>query len=66
MSKVEALRRALMERGDGTSEELAGFIEQQYGVRVDPRIVPVLKATLRDKELLASRRRTPPATPEAA
>ena len=64
MSKVEALRRALMEVGDVPAEELAAFIGRQYGVKVDARIVPVLRATLKDKELLAGRRRAPSPAPD--
>ncbi len=59
MSKVEALRRALTELGDASADELAAHIGRRYGLTVDPRFVPVLKATLKDKEMLATRKRPP-------
>jgi hypothetical protein len=59
MDKVEAVRLALAERGDLSAQELAAFVRARYGVDVDPRFVPVIKAMLRDKELLALARPTP-------
>ena len=60
MDKIEAVRLALVEVGDVTAEELAAFVKDRYGVTVEPRIVPIIKATLRDKERmeLARQRRT--------
>lgn len=63
MSKVEALRRALIELGDSSSEALAAYMTTHYAVRVEPRIVPVLRAMIRDKELLARWKRPPETTP---
>lgn len=57
MSQAEALRRALAELGEVPAEELAAHMAAAYGVRVRPQFVPVLKATLRDKEILARWRR---------
>jgi hypothetical protein len=56
LDKLEAVRRALRELGDGSNEEVAAFIEKAYGVAARPPVIPVLKATLRDKEMLAQRR----------
>lgn len=53
MTQVEAVRRALAELGDVSAEGLASFIRANYGVTVRPQIVPVLKAMLKDEELLA-------------
>jgi HEAT repeats/PBS lyase HEAT-like repeat len=44
-------------RGDASAEELAAFVQKNYGVTVRPQFVPVLKATLKDKENLAGWRR---------
>jgi hypothetical protein len=57
MNQAEALRRAMVELGDASAEELAAFIGTKYGVTVRPQFVPVLKATLKDKEILAKWRR---------
>ena len=50
MDKIEAVRLALAEVGDVTAEELVAFVKVRYGVTVEPKIVPIIKATLRDKE----------------
>jgi hypothetical protein len=57
MNQAEAFRLALAELGDVSAEELAAFMRKNYGVRVRPQFVPVLKATLKDKENLAEWRR---------
>jgi hypothetical protein len=57
MTQAEALRFALRELGDASAEELAAYIGAKYGITVKPQFVPVLKATVRDKEILAERRR---------
>ena len=57
MTQAEALRLALRELGDASAEELAAYIGANYGITVKPQFVPVLKATVRDKEVLAERRR---------
>ena len=57
MNQAEAVRRAMVELGDVPAEELAAFIGTKYGVTVRPQFVPVLKATLKDKEILAEWRR---------
>ncbi len=57
MNQVEAVRSALREAGDVSAEELVGFIRTNYGVRIRPQIVPILKATSKDEEILAAWRR---------
>jgi hypothetical protein len=57
MNQAGAVRRAMVELGDVSAEELAAFIGTKYGVTVRPQFVPVLKATLKDKEILAEWRR---------
>jgi hypothetical protein len=57
MEKVEAVRLALAERGDLPCEELAAFVQARFGVKVEPRLLPVIKAMLRDREALAAARR---------
>lgn len=55
MSKIEAIRRTLLDIGDAAPEQLAAHMQAAYGVRIDPRFIPVLKATLRDKDQLCRR-----------
>ena len=50
MDKIEAVRLALAELGDVTAEELVAFVKVRYSVAVQTNIVPIIKATLRDKE----------------
>ena len=57
MNQAEAVRLAMAELGDVSAEELVAFIRTKYGVTVRPQFVPVLKATLKDKEILAEWRR---------
>ena len=53
MNRTELFRLALAEIGDAPSAELSSFIQDKYGVRIDPRYIPVLRATLQDKERMA-------------
>jgi hypothetical protein len=57
MDQAEARWRALAELGDLSAEELPAFMQKTYGVMVRPQFVPILKATLKDKEMLAEWRR---------
>ncbi len=66
MNQAEALRRAMMELGDAPAEELTAFMQKNYGVTVRPQFIPVLKATLKDKELLAEWRRKSAAAAQAS
>ena len=53
MKQVEAVHRALIELGNVSHQALADFIKANYGVVVRPKIVPILKATIKDEEILA-------------
>jgi hypothetical protein len=53
MGPVEAVKRALEELGEATDAELAAFVRERFGVRVLPPFLPVIRATLRGKRLLA-------------
>jgi hypothetical protein len=50
MERMEIVRQALVELGDAPSQELSSFIEQKYGVKIEPKYVPLFKATIRDLE----------------
>ena len=56
ISKEEAVRLALGKLGDRPSAHLAAFIEQRYGIRIDPKFIPIYKASVRDKERLKEAR----------
>lgn len=53
MNRTELFRLALAEIGDAPADEMSSFIQEKYGVRIDPRFIPVLRATLQDKERMA-------------
>jgi len=53
MERMELIRQALLELGDAPSQDLSSFIEQKYGVKIEPKFVPLFKATIRDMERLA-------------
>lgn len=50
MDKTEAFRLAVAEVGTRPSEWLSSFIEQQYGVKIEPRHIPLFRASLEDRE----------------
>ena len=54
MDKVEAVRLALAEVGDVPAAELVAFVERVYGVRIDARFLPVIKASIRGQDLVTS------------
>jgi hypothetical protein len=57
VSKEEAVRLALAEIGDVSAEPFAAFIQRRFGLRIDPKFVPVFKASIRAKEQLEETRR---------
>jgi hypothetical protein len=58
LSKVEMVRQALMELGEASSQELATFIEQRHGVRIEVRFLPLLRASVRGQKVLERARQT--------
>jgi hypothetical protein len=54
MDKVEAVRLALAELCDVPAAELVAFVERAYGVRIEARFLPVVKASIRGKDLVTS------------
>jgi dsDNA-binding SOS-regulon protein len=57
MSKAEMVQEALASLGEATAEQLSSFIQERHGDLIKPAIVAVIRATLRDKELLVIYRR---------
>lgn len=52
MDKVELVEMALRELGEVSSQELSAFIEQRHGVTIEPRFIPIFKASIRAKDRL--------------
>jgi len=49
MDKLEMVQVALREPGDVSSQELAGFIERRFQVKIEAKFIPLFTASLRDK-----------------
>ena len=56
LSKEEVVHRAIAQLGAVPDEELAAFVGREYGVRVEPRFVPVFRASLQAKQVLEQAR----------
>jgi hypothetical protein len=52
----EAVRRTLAEIGEAPAPEVAAFVERRYGVKLDPKLLPVIRATLRSRQQLEEAR----------
>jgi hypothetical protein len=58
MSPVEAVEQAIALMGTATAEDLTDFMRERFGVRVQPRFVPILREMLKDRERRAQALRT--------
>jgi hypothetical protein len=56
MNKMDVFRQAVAEIGDVPSETLCQFIEAKFGVTIEPRYIPLFRASLRDWEQLHRKR----------
>ena len=45
--RADQRHRALAQLGGASDEELVGFVQRAYGLAVDPRFLPVFRASLR-------------------
>jgi len=66
MDKLEMVRLAIRELGDVPAQELAGFIASRHGVKIEPKFIPIFKASLRDKLRLDAARQEARAASEQA
>jgi len=57
MTKLEMVQQAMAVKGEATAEEIVAFIEQWHGVRIEPKFIPIYKASIKDKQLLEEKRR---------
>ena len=46
------MKEALKELGDPSSQELAEYIERQFGIKVEARFIPIWMASLRGQQAL--------------
>jgi len=56
MTSLEMVQDALHHLGDTSAEALAAFVWQHHGTRIEPRFIPVYRASLRDQERRAATR----------
>jgi len=47
MTKLEMVQAALSELGGTSAENLVAFVEKKFGVTIEPKFIPLYKATLR-------------------
>src|SRR4051812_6329839 len=52
VSKTVLVREALREVGEAPAQELTALIEQRHGVKINPKIIPLLRASVRELEHL--------------
>lgn len=64
MDKMDAFRQAVAQIGDGSAEMLSCFIDQNYGVKIEPKFIPFFRASLRDLEQLTQLRQKARASAE--
>lgn len=48
MDKLELVQIALRELGDVSAQKLSSLIEKKHGVKIEPKFIPIFKASLRD------------------
>jgi hypothetical protein len=56
VDKLEIVQIALRELGDVTAQELSAFIEKTHGLKIEPKFIPLYKASIRDKMRLEATR----------
>ena len=66
ISKEDAVRLAVAELGVAPAPVLARLIEQRFGVKIEPKFLPVYKASLRGRDHLEQSRRARAVSAEKA
>jgi hypothetical protein len=56
MNKLEMVQDALRELGDVSLEELSSFIHSRHGLKIEPKFLPIFKASLWDRARLEASR----------
>lgn len=57
MTKMEMVQQALRELGEVSPAELSAFVAQRFGTPMEPKVIPLFVASLKDKERLEQARR---------
>jgi hypothetical protein len=47
---MEAYGQAVAALGEAPAEQLTAFIEERFGLRIEPRYLPIYRATLRERQ----------------
>jgi len=64
MDRLELVQIALRELGDVPAQEVSAFIEKRHGVKIEPKFIPLFKASLRDRLRLEAARQAARAAAE--
>jgi hypothetical protein len=57
MTKLEAYRLVVAEAGNVSAEQLASLIEQRFGLKIEPKYIPLFNASVQEQEKAARQRR---------
>jgi predicted SprT family Zn-dependent metalloprotease len=60
MKKLDLFRQAVAEIGDAPAEKLSTFIRHRFGVTIEPRYIPIFRASLQDTGRIHPRPAPPP------
>ena len=52
MNKMDAFRHAVAVLGDAPHDKLSSFIEENYEIKIDSKVIPVFLASMRDLDKL--------------
>jgi hypothetical protein len=63
MNPLDAFQATLAEIGDAPAAELAAHLQKKHGVTIEPKFIPLSKATLQDREKNARIRQTAKSAP---
>ena len=50
IDKLEIVRMALRELGEANAQDLSAFIDERFNVKIEPKYIPLFKASIRDKD----------------
>ena len=49
MTPLEAVENAIAEVGSVSPEKLATFVKRRFGIQVEPKFIPLYRATIQEK-----------------
>jgi hypothetical protein len=59
VTNLEMVQQILAAVGDVSGETIAALVEQRFGVHIEPKFIPIYKASIRDKQRLEPARPAP-------